>query len=109
MGTADGKLVLYEASTLQVVHIMGGHTAAVSSIAVHPGSESTPPGSMALTCSEKDNTIRLWDLTKGRCSFVTKVKKMGGGGASVVKVSDDMRRHIMCKLTCRADTSVCEV
>ncbi|GMH84076.1 hypothetical protein TrVE_jg11167 [Triparma verrucosa] len=87
IGTADGKLVLYEASSLQVVHVMGGHTSPVSCITVHPGSENTPAGSMALTCSENDNTVRLWDLTKGRCGFVTKVKKKGGGGPSVIKFS----------------------
>ncbi|GMI04893.1 hypothetical protein TrLO_g15132 [Triparma laevis f. longispina] len=87
IGTADGKLILYEVSTLQVVHVMGGHTSPVSCITVHPGSKSTPPGSMALTCSENDNTVRLWDLTKGRCGFVTKIKKKGGGGPSIIKFS----------------------
>jgi WD40 repeat protein len=95
VGTTIGKLVLFEVKTLQVVHVMGGHSDIVSSIAPHPGSSdgSIKPGALALTCSNKDNTIRLWDLTKGRCSYVTKVApaegRAAGGGPSTIKFSPD--------------------
>ena len=95
IGTSDGKLVLFEVKTLQVVHVMGGHSDLISSIAAHPGSAdgTIKPGAMALSCSNKDNSIRLWDLTKGRCSYVTKVApaagRSGGAGPSMIKVRID--------------------
>ena len=44
------------------------------------------------THAQKDHTIRLWDLTKGRCSFVTKVKKV-----RVCKEREkDVDVHVQC-------------
>ena len=73
VGTNCGKLVIFKAKTMAVMHVMGRHKDAVSSIAVHPTS------TMALSASDKDNTLRLWDLTRGHCVFVKKVNGAGKG------------------------------
>jgi WD40 repeat protein len=77
VGTAEGKLVLYDARTLSVQHVMGGHAGPVSCVSAHPS------GAMALTCGEQDGTVRLWDLTRGRCTYVSRVKSEGAGPQTV--------------------------
>ena len=77
VGTTVGKLVLFDVATLSVVHIMGGHTATIDSLTSHPS------GAMILSSCVADGTIRLWDMTKGRCSFVNRIKSTKSGPSLV--------------------------
>ena len=45
------------------LHILGGHKATVSDVAVHPS------GKLALSVS-RDNTLRLWNLIEGDVFFL---------------------------------------
>ncbi len=52
------------------VHKLGGHKGAVLSIAAHPS------GRVALSTAS-DRTLRLWDLVKGRMSFINRLEADG--------------------------------
>jgi WD40 repeat protein len=49
------------------MHVLAGHKGAVTSVAVHPS------GKLALSVG-RDNTLRLWNLVQGRCSFTRRLK-----------------------------------
>lgn len=66
-GFASGKLLIYKKRDWSVQHIMVGHEGGMAVLAVHP------TGKMALSGGLKDGKLKLWDLTKGRLAFVTKV------------------------------------
>lgn len=67
VGFSSGKLVIYKKRDWSVQHVLAGHAGGVASLAVHP------TGKIALTGGDSDGKLKLWDLTKGRLSFVTKI------------------------------------
>uniref|UniRef100_A0A7S4VDP2 Uncharacterized protein n=2 Tax=Ditylum brightwellii TaxID=49249 RepID=A0A7S4VDP2_9STRA len=103
VGLTSGKILLYRKKDWQVQHVLSGHeekSGGVSCIAVHPS------GKMALSGGVGDGRIVLWDLTKGRLAFVTKLpplssSKRTSGGRDVcighVCWSDDGNRYAFCR------------
>jgi hypothetical protein len=67
LGFTGGKLVIYKKRDWTVQHVLAGHEGGVASLAVHPS------GKMALTAGTSDGKLKLWDLTKGRLAFVSKI------------------------------------
>ena len=77
-GGADGKIVVWKTKGWTKLHILGSHKyrflddfsfrAAVLSIAIHPSNK------VAISVGA-DNTMRLWNLVKGRIGFVRKLKE----------------------------------
>lgn len=67
VGFSEGKLVIYKKRDWSVQHVLAGHEGGISCVAVHPS------GKMALTGGQSDGKLKLWDLTKGRLAFVSKI------------------------------------
>ncbi|KAK8824838.1 hypothetical protein WA538_005504 [Blastocystis sp. DL] len=67
-GGADGKIVVWKTDEWTKLHILGSHKASVTSICVHPSNK------LALSVGA-DNTMRMWNLVKGRLGFVRKLKE----------------------------------
>ncbi|GAX10508.1 protein MAK11 [Fistulifera solaris] len=67
VGFSEGHIVIYKKRDWSVQHVLKGHEGGVSSIAVHP------TGKMALTGGSRDGKLKLWDLTRGRLAFSTKI------------------------------------
>jgi len=65
-GSEDNNLGIWRVQDWLCVHILGGHKAAVTDIAVHPS------GKLALSVS-KDNTLKVWNLVQGRCAFTRRL------------------------------------
>lgn len=63
----DGTLAIWRTKDWELMKDMRGHTGAVNSVAIHPS------GQIAVSVA-RDRTMRLWDLTKGRQSFIKKMK-----------------------------------
>lgn len=62
-GGVDGTLAVWSAGrSWDCLKVMTGHRKEITSISIHPS------GKLALTTS-RDSTLRIWDLTKGRCSY----------------------------------------
>lgn len=68
LGFTNGKVCIYKQRDWSVQHVLAGHEGGVSSLAVHPS------GKLALSGGSSDGKLKLWDLTKGRLSFVDKIK-----------------------------------
>ncbi|CAJ1910103.1 unnamed protein product [Cylindrotheca closterium] len=68
IGFTTGKICIYKKRDWAVQHVLAGHEGGVASIAVHPS------GKLALSGGNTDGKLKLWDLTKGRLSFVDKIK-----------------------------------
>ncbi|KAG2121703.1 WD40-repeat-containing domain protein [Suillus cothurnatus] len=66
----DGTLCLFRARDWVVLRALKGHKGRVNSIAVHPSNK------VALSVG-KDNTLRMWDLMRGKGSASTKLGKEG--------------------------------
>jgi protein MAK11 len=68
-GSNDGNIYIYEckSSSMILAKTLKGHKAGVTSIDTHPS------GKVLLSLS-KDNTMRTWNLIKGRCAYVTQIK-----------------------------------
>jgi WD domain, G-beta repeat len=69
VGFTGGNIVIYKKRDWSVQHVLQGHEGGVASLAVHPS------GCLALSGGLCDGKLKLWDLTKGRLSFVTKINK----------------------------------
>ncbi|KAJ8610090.1 hypothetical protein CTAYLR_007088 [Chrysophaeum taylorii] len=80
---ADGTIKVWRLADWACVHVLGGHKGSVPSVASHPS------GRMALSTGV-DRTLRLWDLTAGRCAFITRTK----GAASLARWSADGGRFL---------------
>lgn len=67
-GSEDSNIYIYEckASNMTLVKTLKGHKEAVTSLSVHSS------GKVLLSVS-KDNTMRTWNLIKGRCAYVTNI------------------------------------
>jgi len=68
IGFTSGKIFIYKKRDWSVQHILAGHDGGVASLAVHP------TGKLALSAGVTDGKLKLWDLTKGRLAFVSKIK-----------------------------------
>ncbi|KAG2072448.1 WD40 repeat-like protein [Suillus decipiens] len=66
----DGSLCLFHARDWVVLRALKGHKGRVNSMAVHPSNK------VALSVG-KDNTLRMWDLMRGKGSASTKLGKEG--------------------------------
>lgn len=67
VGFSSGKLVIYKKRDWVVQHVLAGHDGGIASLAVHPS------GKLALSGGSSDGKLKLWDLTKGRLAYVSKV------------------------------------
>ena len=65
----DCTLRIWRVSDWACVHVLGGHKAGITSLAVHHS------GRLGLTCS-KDKTMRLWNLVEGRCAYISRFKNI---------------------------------
>ena len=66
-GSEDSSLRIWRCHDWECLHVLHGHKAAIVSVAIHP------TGKIALSVS-KDNTMKLWNLIQGRCSFTRRLK-----------------------------------
>ena len=66
-GSEDSSLRIWRCHDWECLHVLHGHKAAITSVAIHP------TGKIALSVS-KDNTMKLWNLIQGRCSFTRRLK-----------------------------------
>jgi protein MAK11 len=67
LGFSNGKIAIYKKRDWSVQHVLAGHDGGVESLSVHP------TGKLALSGGSSDGKLKLWDLTKGRLSFVNKI------------------------------------
>ena len=63
--SSDGTVCIWRTTDWVCLHVLGGHKAAVTTLAIHPS------GRMAMSGS-RDRTLRLWNLVEGRCGYITK-------------------------------------
>ena len=70
----DGKIAIYKKRDWSVQHILAGHDGGIGALAVHP------TGKLALSGGLTDGKLKLWDLTKGRLSFVSKLDPVSSRG-----------------------------
>jgi protein MAK11 len=68
-GSDDGTLRIWRVSDWACIHVLGGHKAGVTSIAIHP------TGRLALSTSS-DKTVRLWNLMEGRIAYISKLSAL---------------------------------
>mmetsp|Transcript_17670 Transcript_17670/g.48865 ORF Transcript_17670/g.48865 Transcript_17670/m.48865 type:complete len:458 (+) Transcript_17670:171-1544(+) len=65
--SSDGKICIYKKRDWSIQHVLAGHDGGIGCVAVHP------TGKVALSGGITDGKLKLWDLTKGRLSFVNKI------------------------------------
>jgi len=87
-GSEDGAVCIWRVYDWSLLHILGGHKGAITAVAIHPS------GKLALS-SGRDRSLRLWDLVRGRCAYITKleavvetVKWSGDGSVYALQVGD---------------------
>ena len=59
----DKTVRIWDANTLECIHVLKGHTTAVMDV-------SFSPDSKYVVSTSPDNTIRVWDVSTGICLFV---------------------------------------
>ena len=67
-GSDDAAICIWRVRDWACIHIMGGHKGSVNALAAHAS------GRLALSVG-RDKTLRMWDLTEGRMSFIVKLKR----------------------------------
>jgi hypothetical protein len=67
LGLSGGKLVVYKKRDWSIQHVLAGHEGGIAGVAVHP------TGKMAVTGGQADGKLKLWDLTRGRLAYATKL------------------------------------
>ena len=65
-GSEEGQIAITRIKDCKTLRSFKGHQSAVLDIAMHP------TGRVALSISS-DNTLRMWDLTRGTCAAVRKI------------------------------------
>ena len=67
--SSNGKICIYKKRDWSVQHVLAGHDGGIGTLAlaVHP------TGKLALSGGLTDGKLKLWDLTKGRLSYVNKI------------------------------------
>ncbi|KAM3573468.1 hypothetical protein VYU27_004576 [Nannochloropsis oceanica] len=83
-GSEDGMVCIWRVYDWSLLHILGGHKGAVTAVALHPS------GKLALSTG-RDRSLRLWDLVKGRCAYITKLEVV----AESVKWSEDGEAYVL--------------
>jgi len=68
-GCESGNVHIYEikSSSISLEKTLKGHEASVSSLSVHPSNK-------VMLSLARDNTMRTWNLIKGRCAYITNIK-----------------------------------
>jgi protein MAK11 len=66
-GSEDNTVGVWRTNDWLCVHTLGGHKAPINDLSIHPS------GKLALSVS-KDNTMKMWNLVHGRCSFTRRLK-----------------------------------
>lgn len=66
-GSEDKSICIWRTSDWACLHVMEGHNDAILGISIHPS------GKVALSVS-KDQGIKMWNLTTGKCTYTLKVK-----------------------------------
>lgn len=59
--------MVYKKRDWSIQHILAGHEGGIASVAVHP------TGKLAITGGQADGKLKLWDLTRGRLAYATKL------------------------------------
>lgn len=72
--SGDGKICIYKKRDWSIHHVLAGHDGGTGTLAVHP------TGKLALSGGVTDGKLKLWDLTKGRLSFVNKINPVSTRG-----------------------------
>jgi WD40 repeat protein len=68
-GSEDGQLSVWQAGgTWELLKVIKGHKKAINSISIHPS------GQLAITVS-RDNSLRMWNLVKGRCTYTAPLEE----------------------------------
>jgi WD40 repeat protein len=88
-GCEDGQIAITRVKDFQTLKSFKGHKSAVLDLSVHP------TGKIALSISS-DNTLRMWDLTRGTCAAVRTVcpLKRPNTGRGIVSTA-----HMIVKYT----------
>jgi WD40 repeat protein len=88
-GCEDGQIAITRVKDFQTLKSFKGHKSAVLDLSVHPS------GKVALSVSS-DNTLRMWDLTRGTCAAVRTIcpLKRPNTGRGVVSTA-----HMVVKYT----------
>ncbi|XP_045114040.1 p21-activated protein kinase-interacting protein 1-like [Portunus trituberculatus] len=85
----DGNICIYKQGKWQCEKTLRGHRGGVVDLAVHPS------GKMALSIG-RDNTLRTWNLIKGRKAYITKLK----GAADAVHWNPKGTQYLLVKGSC---------
>ncbi|MPC29217.1 p21-activated protein kinase-interacting protein 1-like [Portunus trituberculatus] len=89
-GAADETIRVFNLSTrTECEKTLRGHRGGVVDLAVHPS------GKMALSIG-RDNTLRTWNLIKGRKAYITKLK----GAADAVHWNPKGTQYLLVKGSC---------
>jgi len=64
--SADGQICIWRSKDWECIRSIKAHKECINSISIHPS------GKIALTCS-RDRTLRIWNLSNGRCAFNEKL------------------------------------
>ena len=86
-GCEDGQIAITRIKDFQTLKSFKGHKSSILGISIHPS------GKMALSISS-DNTLRMWDLTRGTCAAirtVCPVKRPNTGRGMVSMAHMDVR------------------
>lgn len=87
-GCEDGQIAITKIKDSQTLKSFQGHKSAIMDISAHPS------GKMALSIST-DNTLRMWDLTRGTCAALRTVCpiKRPNTGRGIVSIATMMIRY----------------
>lgn len=75
--SSEGKICIYKKRDWSVQHVLNGHDGGIGALSVHP------TGKLALSGGVTDGKLKVWDLTKGRLSFVNKIDPASTRGGRV--------------------------
>ncbi|KAG0020826.1 hypothetical protein BGZ80_003535 [Entomortierella chlamydospora] len=65
IGFSDGKIILYETSSWDIIHVLSGHSDTVTGLAYSASCNR-------IVSSSEDKTVRLWNVESGECIYVLK-------------------------------------
>ena len=99
-GSEDGQIAITRIKDCKTLRSFKGHQSTVLDLAMHP------TGRVALSISS-DNTLRMWDLTRGTCAAVRKISdtKRSVAPSMSVKYTPEGSRY--CVLLSSGTLEVC--
>ena len=99
-GSEDGQIAITRIKDCKTLRTFKGHKSTVLDLAMHP------TGRVALSISS-DNTLRMWDLTRGTCAAVRKISdtKRSVAPSMSVKYTPEGSRY--CVLLSSGALEVC--